>query len=65
MFNIEKNGPYFQASLEAMTDQEIVTKMRGAQERIDTDVSEAHRTLLKCLVIEGAKELRKRWFPTR
>jgi len=63
MFNIANNGPYFQATLESMTDQEITTKMRGAQERLDTDVGEAHRTLLKCLVIEGANELRKRWFP--
>lgn len=62
MFNIEKNGPYFQASLEEMTDQEITTKMRGAQDRLYADVSDAHRTLLKCLIVEGATELRKRWF---
>ena len=64
MFSIENNGPYFQASLEAMTDQEITTKMRGAQDRLDANVSDAHRTLLKCLIVEGATELRKRWFPT-
>ena len=62
MFNIENNGPYFEAALECMTDQEITTKMRGAMERLDGNVGNAHRTLLKCLVSEGANELRKRWF---
>jgi hypothetical protein len=65
MFSIENNGPYFQASLEAMTDQEITTKMRGAQDRLsDQTISTAHRTLLRCVITEGATELQQRWFPT-
>ena len=65
MFNIENNGPYFKAVLETMTDQEITTKMWGAEDRLsDQTISAAHRTLLRCVIAEGATELRKRWFPS-
>jgi hypothetical protein len=64
MFSTENNGPYFQAAMETMTDQEITTKMGGAQDRLsDQTISTAHRTLLRCVIGEGATELRKRWFP--
>jgi hypothetical protein len=64
MFNIANNGPYFQAAMEAMTDQEITTSMRGAQDALpNPTISTAYRTLLRCVIIEGAAELRKRWFP--
>ena len=63
MFSIENNGPYFKAVLETMTDQEITTKMRGAQDRLcDQAITTAHRTLLRCIVVEGASELQQRWF---
>lgn len=65
MFSIKNNGPYFEAALESMTDQEITTKMRGAQDRLsDQTISTAHRTLLRCVIAEGATELQKRWFPS-
>ena len=63
MFSIENNGPYFQAAMETMTDREITTKIKGAQDRLsDQTISTAHRTLLRCIVVEGASELQQRWF---
>ena len=63
MYSIENNGPYFKAVLETMTDQEITTRMRGAQDRLsDQTITAAHRTLLRCVVVEGASELQQRWF---
>ena len=63
MFSIENNGPYFQAVLETMSDQEITARMHGASRRLsDQTISTAHRTLLRCVITEGATELRKRWF---
>jgi hypothetical protein len=63
MFSVEKNGPYFKAAMETMTDREITTKIKGAQDRLsDQTISTAHRTLLRCVIAEGATELRKRWF---
>ena len=63
MFSIENNGPYFQAAMETMTDREITTKMRGAQDRLsDQTITATHRTLLRCIVVEGASELQQRWF---
>ena len=63
MFSIENNGPYFHGAMETMTDREITTKIKGAQDRLsDQTISTAHRTLLRCVIAEGATELRKRWF---
>ena len=63
MFSVEKNGPYFKAAMETMTDREITTKIKGAQDRLsDQTISTAHSTLLRCVIAEGATELRKRWF---
>lgn len=64
MFNIENNGRHIQVAMEAMTDQEITTSMRGAQDVLpNPTISTEYRTLLRCIIIEGATELRKRWFP--
>jgi len=63
MFSIENNDPYFQAVLETMSDEEITDRMHGASRRLsDQTISAAHRTLLRCVITEGATELRKRWF---
>ena len=63
MFSIENNRPYFHTAMENMTDREITTKIKGAQDRLsDQTISTAHRTLLRCIVVEGASELQQRWF---
>ena len=63
MFSIENNGPYFKAVLKTMTDQEITTKIRDAHDMLsDQTIPTVHRTLLRCVVVEGASELQQRWF---
>ena len=65
MYSIENNGPYFQAVLETMSDEEITARMHGASRRLSgKPMTDAHRTLLRCVITEGATELRKRWFPS-
>ena len=65
MFSIKNNGPYFEAVLETMSDEEITARMHGASRRLSgKPMTDAHRTLLQCVITEGATELRKRWFPS-
>lgn len=65
MFSIKNNGPYFEAVLETMSDKEITQRMHGASRRLSgKPMTDAHRTLLQCVIAEGARELRKRWYPS-
>jgi len=65
MFDIRNNGPYFEAVLETMSDKEITQRMHGASRRLSgKPMTDAHRVLLQCVITEGARELRKRWYPS-
>lgn len=55
---------HFRAAMETMTDQQITISMKAAQDMLsDQTISYDYRRIMRCIIIEGAAVLQKRWFP--